>query len=88
LPLCPFLQVESSTPTGVRINGLWYSLRDVTPERGTRVDLQVDDKRFVRALKNDCSRAFGVRARSWDRARLGAQGSGGLGSLGLPASRD
>jgi hypothetical protein len=43
------LQVESSRPTGVGNEELWYSLpRDLTgrpPDRGARVDPRVDGKR-------------------------------------------
>jgi hypothetical protein len=47
--------VESSTPTGVRIEGLWYSFpRDLDmrpPDRGARVELHVNARRFVTAMK-------------------------------------
>jgi hypothetical protein len=47
--------VESSTPTGVRIEGRWYSLpRDLDvrpPDRGARVELRVNARRFVTAMK-------------------------------------
>jgi hypothetical protein len=47
--------VESSTPTGVRIEGLWYSFpRDLDarpPDRGARVELRVNARRFVTAMK-------------------------------------
>jgi hypothetical protein len=46
--------VESSTPTGVRIEGLWYSFpRDLDvrpPDRGARVELRVNARRFVTAM--------------------------------------
>ncbi len=47
--------VESSTPTGVRIEGLWYSFpRDLgarPPDRGARVELRVNARRFVQGLR-------------------------------------
>jgi hypothetical protein len=47
--------VEASTPTGVRIEGLWYSfprnLDARPPDRGARVELHIGARRFVTALK-------------------------------------
>jgi hypothetical protein len=47
--------VEQSTATGVRIEGVWYSLpRDPEtrpPDRGARVELRVTSRRFVTGLK-------------------------------------
>jgi hypothetical protein len=47
--------VESSNPTGVRIEGLWYSFpRDLDlrpPDRGARLELRVNARRFVTAMK-------------------------------------
>lgn len=47
--------VENSTSTGVRIEGIWYTLpRDLDarpPDRGARVELKVTSRHFVTALK-------------------------------------
>ena len=47
--------VENSTATGVRIEGVWYTLpRDLDvrpPDRGARVELTVTERHFVRALR-------------------------------------
>ena len=47
--------VENSTATGVRIEGVWYTLpRDLDappPDRGARVELTVSDRHFVRGLR-------------------------------------
>ena len=47
--------VEQSTTTGVRIEGVWYSLpRDPEtrpPDRGARVELRVTSRHFVTGLK-------------------------------------
>ena len=47
--------VEHSTPTGVRIEGIWYTLpRDLDarpPDRGARVELSVRNQRFVTGLR-------------------------------------
>jgi hypothetical protein len=47
--------VENSTSTGVRIEGVWYTLpRDLAappPDRGARVELTVAGRHFVRGLR-------------------------------------
>ncbi len=47
--------VESSTSTGVRIEGAWYTLpRDLEarpPDRGARVELTITERHFVRSLR-------------------------------------
>ena len=47
--------VENSTSTGVRIEGVWYTLpRDLDappPDRGARVELTVTGRHFVRGLR-------------------------------------